>query len=119
LPSPHRPLHWRRIAFTLDHMANTYRILAVFGSALLGAISLPAVSHAADGCGPGMYFNVQTNQCEWNGPVGPGPVGPGPVGPGPVGAGPVGPGPVGPGPVGPGPVGPGPVGPGPIGPPWG
>ena len=94
-------------------MANTYRVLAAVGTALVAGICLPAVSQAADDCGPGMYFNVQTNQCEWNGPVGPGPVGPGPVGPGPVG-----PGPVGPGPVGPGPVGPGPVGPGPVGPPW-
>jgi hypothetical protein len=62
-----------------------------------------------------MYFNWETNQCEYYddvnvyinpccyvGPAGVGPLGPGPVGPGPVGPGPVGPGPVGPGPIGPG-----------------
>ncbi len=93
--------------------------LAVTTVSLFGLPS-PAISRAdpADGCGYGMYFNTDTNQCEPGGvephpivgPVGPVGVG-GPVGPGGV-VGPVGPGPVGPGPVGPGPVGPGPVGPG-------
>ncbi len=63
-------------------MLTTTRIVATAGAAVLAAIATPAVSDAADNCGPGMYFNVQTNQCEWNGPVSPGPVGPGPVGPG-------------------------------------
>lgn len=66
------------------------------------AIALSPLSQADDGCGAGMYFNVETNQCQYYNWVGPGPAGPGPVGPGPVGPGPVGPGPVGPGPVGPG-----------------
>lgn len=74
------------------------------------AISIAATSQADDGCGAGMYFNWETNQCEYYddvnvyinpccyvGPAGPGPIGPGPVGPGPVGPGPVGPGPFGPG----------------------
>lgn len=73
---------------------------------MLSAGVAAPVSQADDGCGAGMYFNTNTQQCEFYAPVGPGPVGPGPVGPGPVGAGPVGPGPVGPGPVGPGPLGP-------------
>lgn len=95
--------------------------LAVTSAALIGLAS-PAVSQAdpLDGCGYGMYFNTETNQCEPGG-VDPhpivGPVGPfgvgvgGPAGPGGV-VGPAGVGPAGPGPVGPGPVGPGPVGPG-------
>ena len=79
-------------------------------AAPLAALIAPAHSLADDGCGPGMYFNIENNQCQYYaviGPAGPGPLGPGPVGPGPVGPGPVGTGPVGPGPVGPGPVGPG------------
>jgi hypothetical protein len=90
-------------------------LTTVLAAAALG-LALAPVSQADDACGPAMYFNVATNQCEYYPAVGPGPVGPGPVGPGPVGPGPVGPGPVGPGPVGPGPVGPGPIGPGPLGP---
>lgn len=93
--------------------------LAATSAALIG-LAVPAGAEPLDGCGYGMYFNVETNQCEpggvephpFIGPVGPAGVGPGgPVGPGGV-VGPVGVGPVGPGPVGPGPVGPGPVGPG-------
>jgi hypothetical protein len=83
--------------------------LAMAAAPLVG-LTAPAHSLADDGCGPGMYFNIENNQCQYYaivGPAGPGPVGPGPVGPGPVGPGPVGPGPVGPGPVGPGPIGPG------------
>lgn len=83
--------------------------LALAAAPAAGLIS-PATSLAEDSCGPAMYFNIETNQCEYYavvGPAGPGPIGPGPVGPGPVGPGPVGPGPVGPGPVGPGPLGPG------------
>jgi hypothetical protein len=91
-------------------------VLAATSVSLIGLAS-PAISRAdpADGCGYGMYFNTETNQCEPGG-VEPhpiiGPAGPiglgvgGPAGPGGV-VGPVGPGPVGPGPVGPGPVGPG------------
>ncbi|MCB0925214.1 MAG: hypothetical protein KDB50_11835 [Mycobacterium sp.] len=93
----------------------TIRTTATLPIILAGAaigVALAPVSLADDACGPAMYFNVTTNQCEYYPAVGPGPLGPGPVGPGPVGPGPVGPGPVGPGPVGPGPVGPGPVGPG-------
>ena len=89
---------------------------AALASIPVTAVSTPAASKAEDGCGAGMYFNWETNQCEYYddltvyvdpccyvGPVGPGPIGPGPVGPGPVGPGPVGPGPVGPlGPFGPG-----------------
>ena len=74
-------------------------------AAPLAALIVPAHSLADDGCGPGMYFNIENNQCQYYaviGPAGPGPLGPGPVGPGPVGPGPVGPGSVGPGPVGPG-----------------
>ncbi|BBZ24404.1 hypothetical protein [Mycolicibacter hiberniae] len=95
--------------------------LAVTSVALIGLAS-PAVSRAVplDGCGYGMYFNTETNQCEpggvdphpFIGPVGPAGVGVGgPVGPGGV-VGPVGVGPAGPGPIGPGPAGPGPGGPG-------
>ena len=60
----------------------------------LAAIVMAPLSHAddVDGCGPTMFFNTATNQCEYYAWVGPGPVGPGPVGPGPVGPGPVGPG---------------------------
>ena len=93
----------------------TIRTTATLPIILAGAaigVALAPVSLADDACGPAMYFNVTTNQCEYYPSVGPGRVGRGPVGPGPVGPGPVGPGPVGPGPVGPGPVGPGPVGPG-------
>lgn len=78
--------------------------LAMAAAPLAGLIA-PAHGLADDGCDAGMYFNVETAQCEYYaivGPAGPGPVGPGPVGPGPVGPGPVGPGPVGPGTVGPG-----------------
>lgn len=74
-------------------------VLAV-AAAPFAALIAPAHSLADDGCGPGMYFNIENNQCQYYavvGPAGPGPVGPGPVGPGPVGPGPVGPGPVGPG----------------------
>ena len=87
-------------------MVTASRIAALAGASLLTSLALAAVSQAANDCGPGMYFNVDTGQCEINPAVGPGPVGPGPIGPGPVGPGPIGPGPVGPGPVGPGPVGP-------------
>jgi len=88
--------HWLRhcVAYVL-----------VLGSIPLAGVALPATSRAEDGCGAGMYFNWETNQCEYYdvnvylnpccyvpGPVGPGPVGPGPVGPGPVGPGPLGPG---------------------------
>lgn len=73
-----------------------------FAFAAVAAAATPLVQ-AEDGCGPAMYFDATTNQCEYYPAVGPGPVGPGPVGPGPVGPGPVGPGPVGPGPLGPGP----------------
>lgn len=83
--------------------------LAATSVSLIGLTS-PAVSRAypPDGCGYGMYFNTETNQCEPGG-VDPHPI----IGPaGPIGVG----GPAGPGgvvgPVGPGPVGPGPVGPG-------
>ena len=110
-------------------MPISSQVFAIAGATFLTSLPLAAVSQADDTCGPVMYFDVGTNQCQFYpavgpGPVGPGPVGPGPLGPGPVGPGPVGPGPVGigpigPGPVGPGPVGPGPVGPGPLGPPWG
>ena len=78
-------------------------VVVIVGAAFPAAVALAPLSQAADDCGAGMYFNVNTNQCEISPAVGPGPVGPGPVGPGPVGPGPVGPGPVGPGPVGPGP----------------
>jgi hypothetical protein len=54
-------------------MANTYRILAAVGAALVAGVSLPPVSKAEQDCGPGMYFNDQSNQCEWSGPAGPGP----------------------------------------------
>ena len=73
-------------------------VVAIVGAAFMAAVALAPLSQAADDCGAGMYFNVNTNQCEISTAVGPGPVGPGPVGPGPVGPGPVGPGPVGPGP---------------------
>ncbi|WP_161600554.1 hypothetical protein [Mycolicibacterium hodleri] len=88
------------------------------GSVLLTGLAFPASSQADDGCAAGMYFNWDTNQCEYYDDLTvyvdpccyiPGPVGIGPIGPGPVGPGPIGPGPVGPGPVGPGPVGPGPI----------
>ncbi|WP_319437700.1 hypothetical protein [Mycobacterium sp. RTGN5] len=88
-----------------------------FGACALAVVSLPfagiswaPTSSADDGCGAGMYFNWEANQCEYYddvnvyinpccyvGPAGVGPLGPGPVGPGPVGPGPIGPGPIGPG----------------------
>lgn len=76
--------------------------LMVLASLPVLSVALAPVGHADDGCGPGMFLNTATNQCQYYNWVGPGPVGPGPVGPGPVGPGPVGPGPVGPGPLGPG-----------------
>lgn len=85
-------------------------VVVMLASIPSAAVMLPATSQADDGCGAGMYFNWETNQCEYYddvnvyinpccyvGPAGPGPIGPGPVGPGPVGPGPVGPGPFGPG----------------------
>lgn len=82
----------------------------VMTSLPIAGISWAPAGSADDGCGAGMYFNWETNQCEYYddvsvyinpccylGPAGVGPVGPGPVGPGPVGPGPVGPGPIGPG----------------------
>ncbi len=104
-----------------DRATTPLVALAVTSLALIG-LALPAGSRAdpLDGCGYGMYFNTETDQCEpggvnphpFIGPVGPAGVGVGgPVGPGGV-VGPAGVGPAGPGPVGPGPVGPGPAGPG-------
>ena len=85
-------------------------ISVVFTSLPFAGLSFAPTSSADDGCGAGMYFNWETNQCEYYddvnvyinpccyvGPAGVGPLGPGPVGPGPVGPGPVGPGPLGPG----------------------
>jgi hypothetical protein len=86
----------------------TYAVVA--SSVPVAGIAGASASSADDGCGAGMYFNWDTNACEYYadvtvdinpccylGPAGVGPVGPGPVGPGPVGPGPVGPGPIGPG----------------------
>jgi hypothetical protein len=74
----------------------------VLASVPLTALAFPAMGQADDGCGPEMYFNWETNQCEYYADVTvyvdpccyiPGPVGIGPVGPGPVGPGPIGPSP--------------------------
>ncbi|APE18753.1 hypothetical protein BOH72_29245 [Mycobacterium sp. WY10] len=67
----------------------------VVSSAPIAGIAWAPPSSADDGCGAGMYFNWETNQCEYYddvtvyinpccyvGPAGVGPLGPGPVGPG-------------------------------------
>ncbi|MDA0251194.1 MAG: hypothetical protein O2892_02570 [Actinomycetota bacterium] len=89
----------------MQRLKTSVAYALAMAAAPLAALIAPAHSLADDGCGPGMYFNIENNQCQYYaviGPAGPGPLGPGPVGPGPVGPGPVGPGSVGPGPVGPG-----------------
>ncbi|MCX2934106.1 hypothetical protein ORI20_27950 [Mycobacterium sp. CVI_P3] len=90
-----------------NRMGRLIACALMVASMPVAGISWAATSSAEDGCGVGMYFNWETNQCEYYddvnvyinpccyiGPAGPGP---GPVGPGPVGPGPLGPGPIGPG----------------------
>ena len=81
----------------MQRLKTSVAYALAMAAAPLAALIVPAHSLADDGCGPGMYFNIENNQCQYYaviGPAGPGPLGPGPVGPGPVGPGPVGPGPV-------------------------
>lgn len=81
----------------MQSLAQRVAFALTVAAAPLAGLLWPAHGLAEEACGPAMFFNIETNQCEYYAIAGPGPVGPGPVGPGPAGPGPVAPGPVGPG----------------------